>query len=157
MLFSSTNNAYATEPVVTSFTLQNLDNSIPAISNGDTLSITFSRDTDRGGFPLNVPIGVVNVDLLFDSAHDRGNDYDGKWVNNRTFVITFIDAVGSELVLGTSFLVPGATPIRDASAPADIWVTSSPILRLPSSSGDGCNTECQSPTLGLDKNGRRLV
>jgi len=158
VLFSFTNNAYATEPVVTSFTLHNLDNSNPVISDGDTLRITFNIDTDRAGFPLNVPLGTATVDLLFDSANDIANNYDGQWVSNRIFVITIIDATDSEIVIGTSFLDPGATAIRDVAFPADIWVATTPLLELfVLQSGNGCDGECQPPTLGLDKNNRRLV
>lgn len=157
VLFSFTSNAYATEPVVTSFTLKNVDNSEPLYSNGDTFLITFNINTDRGGFPINVPIGLNNVDLLFDIIDDVGNNYDGQWISNRIFVLTVIDITDFEIVVGTSVVDPGITSIRDAAFPADIWVTSSPPLELFKLSGTSCDRECQAPTLGLDKNGRRLV
>ena len=158
-LFSSTNNAYATEPAVTSFTLKNVDNSNPVYSDGDTLTIEFDIDTDRGGFPLNVTIGMVNVDNLFDFTDDPGLAYDGEWQSDSTFVITVIDSTGVDFLAGVTFVEPSGTPIRDVLVPADIWMVPSGflILFVQDNGGGGCDKECQPPTLGLDKNNRRLV
>jgi len=157
-LFSFTNNVYAAEPEVKNFFYNNLDNSNPVFTDGDTLTITFDIDTDRGGFPLDVLIGRLNVESLFDIADDPGDDFDGKWISNNRFEITIIDITDTELIFGSSFVDPGATSIRDAAVPVDIWTVSSPPLQLfVPQSGNSCDGECQAPTLGLDKNGRRLV
>jgi len=159
VLFSSTNNVYATEPVVTSFTLKNIDNSNPVFSNGDTLTIEFDIDTDQGGFPPNIPIGMVNVDTLFDFSDDPGIAYDGEWESANTFVITVIDSTGADFLAGVTFVEPSGTLIRDLLVPADFWIVSSGflILFVQDNGGGGCDKECQPPTLGLDKNNRRLV
>ena len=152
-LMGITNNVYATEPLVTSFTLQNLDGSDPEYSDGDTLTITFSIDTDLGGFPLNVPVGEANIDDLF-GTDPLGNDYDGQWVNARTFVISVFDSTGHNMILGQSIAESESIPIRDAAVPADIWGTDSPTLQLgivSDNQGGGCDSDCQSPTLGVDK------
>jgi len=159
VLFSSTNNVYATVPVVSSFTIQNVDNSDPLVSDGDLLKITFNVATDLGGiFTLNVDVGTANVNNLFDFGDFIGNDYDGKWTNNRTFVITIKDSTASSLQIDSTTFDPSGIQIRDVAFPADIWNTVSPTMQLfiPTGGGD-CDRDCQAPTLGLDKNGRRLV
>jgi len=158
VLFSFTNNAFATVPVIIDFTIQDVDNSSPLVSDGDVIKITFNVNTDRGGFPLNIDVGTINVNNLFDFGDFIGNDYDGKWTNNRTFVITIIDSTASGLQIDNTTFDPSGILIRDAAFPADIWSTVSPTMQLFTPiSGGNCDRDCQSPTLGVDKNGRRLV
>jgi len=155
---SMINNAYATEPVVTSFALQNVDNSDPVYSDGDQLKIIFSIPTDRGGFPLNVPVGQANVNDLFDIDDGLGNNYDGQWISNQIFVFTITDITGNGMTIGSSIAESNLIQIGDAAFPADTWDTESPPLELfIESTGGSCDKECQPPTLGLDKNNRRLV
>ena len=91
-----------------------------------------------------------------------GTLYDGQWINDRTFVITIIDSTAHDIIIGESTVDPDATPIRDAVVPADIWNTSSSSILLTITSevqtgGGGCDSDCQSPTLGIDKKLNRIV
>jgi len=159
IFLSVPNIVFATEPLVESFTLHNRDNSLPEYSDGDTISIKFTIDTDRGGFPLNVPVGMVNVDNLFETE-GLGTNYNGQWISDNEFVITVIDSTGHDIQVGEDITDPSAIIlIRDAAFLPDFWNTSSPILQLQlvKKTSGGCDGECQAPTLGLDKNGRRLV
>ncbi len=155
IFLSIPNNVNATEPVVANFNLINLDKSIPAYSDGDTISIKFNIDTDRGGFALNVPVGTANVDNLFEND-GLGIDYDGQWVSNKEFVITVIDSTGHDMIIGASFIDPGIISIADAAFPADTWTASSSPLTVINIGGDGCDNECNPPTLGVIGN-KRMV
>ena len=102
------------------------DNSAFGVSEGDTLTISFDLPTDTGVDPpqpwgSGVGVGVTAgdkdyVDSLFrfcprsgcgdelrppgDFAIVVGADYEGAWTDESTFVVTILDAGGSEVALG---------------------------------------------------------
>jgi len=130
VFLSVPNIVFATEPLVESFTLNNRDNSLPEYSDGDTISIKFTIGTDRGGFLLNVPVGMVNVDAMFETE-GLGTNFDGQWISDKEFVITVIDSTGHDIQVCEDITDPSAIIlIREAASPHDFWNTSSPILQL---------------------------
>ncbi len=150
IFLSVPNIVFATEPIVTSFTIQNIDNSDPIYSNGDKLIITFDRTTNTpGGTGIQDKAAVV---ALFDIGDDPGSNYVGQWTNNNVFVITLIDITGNDIIIGSSTADPSIISIHELGFPLDIWVTLSPPLELfISQSGESCDGECQAPELLIEK------
>jgi len=157
IFLSVPNIVFATEPLVESFTLNNRDNSLPEYSDGDTISIKFTIDTDRVGFPLNVPVGMTNVDNLFETE-GLGTDFDGQWICDNEFVITVIDSTGHDIQVGEDITDPSAIIlIRDAAFPADFWNTSSPILQLFKKTSGGCDGGSSSPELLIEETIAKVI
>lgn len=158
LLIGSTNDAFAASPEAVSFVLNDVDRSKPAYSNGDTFTITFDIDTDRGGFPLNTAVGQVNVTELFDMTHSLGTTYDGQWTSDKVFVITVTDITGNGIIFGTTSADPSNIEITDAANPLDVWFEPSSTLQLQTTGNGGeCDSTCSVPTLGMDKTGTRIV
>jgi hypothetical protein len=53
---------------------------------GDTLTITFSEDTNKARLPDQLT--KANIDLLLAFSESLGTDYTGEWISNRVLVIT---------------------------------------------------------------------
>lgn len=70
-----------------------------AISKGDTMTIRFSDSTNRGEFGNEI-IYTDDIKKLFtfsnDPDYDKGFEYRGSWINDRTFIVT-IDTLGDPL------------------------------------------------------------
>ena len=87
--------AFAT---VTSAVWDDADNGDRVLSNGDTLTITFSAATDQpGGTGVQTK---SQVDSMIDFENSLGANYTGQWTAADTFVITIVDATGGTAQVG---------------------------------------------------------
>ena len=129
-------------PQLVSLVAADADNSAFGVSEGDTLTISFDLPTDTGVDPpqpwgSGVGVGVTAgdkdyVDSLFrfcprsgcgdelrppgDFAIVVGADYEGAWTDESTFVVTILDAGGSEVALGETVVMARHAPTTAASA-----------------------------------------
>jgi hypothetical protein len=64
----------------------------------DTIVIVFDEDTDYGNRAITTPavLNASRVDALFASSQNIGDDYNGLWVDRRTFRITILSVDGAE-------------------------------------------------------------
>ena len=60
---------------------------------GDTLTITFSQDTNKAQLPDQLT--KADIDLLLAFSQSLGTDYTGSWISNRVLVITARNVVGA--------------------------------------------------------------
>ena len=76
------------EPVLASFYAEDPDNSGLDYGAGDTLTVTFSKPTNR-----DVATDERRyVDSLFSFEPDIGDDYSGEWLDDSTFLVTVLTA-----------------------------------------------------------------
>lgn len=96
-------------PTLTGFDARDLDNGDAILSEGDQLVLTFSVATDRGGATRTFyPSDAANVasqsdiDRLFSFSSSVGEEYTGLWVDERTFIITIVNATGGDAFVGAT-------------------------------------------------------
>lgn len=79
-------------PNISSFTAGDAAASV-GYSINDTLTITFSDNTDLAGYSINAILPKSQVDSLFSFSGGviLGGDYNGQWIDRKTFVITIVD------------------------------------------------------------------
>ena len=109
-----------TGPKIVGFSADDPDNGDSVFGSGDKLTITFDTRTNRGAthdnfgrvaatvvsggqasavpYPLGVSelAGTALVDALFAFSHALGASYSGEWHDDSTFVVTSVDAAGSD-------------------------------------------------------------
>jgi len=168
-----TQDAFAAEPAFSLFVADDPDDGDTILSNGDTLTITFSEATNatnngaisRAEMIANFTDGTAGVDW--------GDAYSGVWNSDSTILtVTLTDVTNAILTLGVT-TIEGRTGsnISDTGGGNDetIDTTSSTrllsgdfgIVAVTTSSGGsnnfGCWGDCTSPTIGLDKYETRMV
>lgn len=117
-------------PLVLSVIADDPDNGDTVLSAGDTVTITFDRDTSANG-GIGVNQTKVQVDSLFIFSDSLGADYDGLWSSASVFVITVINVAGNgSPAAGVTTVSPGVDLITDPAepAPAPAWSVVSPPL-----------------------------
>ena len=69
-----------------------------------TATVVSSGQVSTVPYPLGVSglSGAALVDALFAFSHSLGSDYEGEWLDDSTFVVTSVDAAGSD---PTAFVV----------------------------------------------------
>ena len=76
-----------TEPLPAVFLAADPDNSELAYGSGDTLTVAFTKATNRDGSTAE----RAYVDSLFDFEPQIGDDYSGEWLDDSAFLITVTD------------------------------------------------------------------
>jgi len=159
------------EPAFSLFVANDPDDGDTVLSNGDTLTITFSEATNATN---NGAISRAEIIANFTDgtgAVDWGDVYSGVWNGDSTVLtITLTDVTNAILTLGVTTVegLAGSNISHAAGGnSATIDTTSSPRLLsgdfglfvavTTSSNGSGCNGDCTEPTLGVLSDGRRIV
>jgi hypothetical protein len=108
-------------PKIVGFNASDPDQSDNFYSTGDRLLITFDRGSNRpGGTGVQTRL---NIDSLFQFNHHIGDDYTGRWITDRDFVIFVGDTSNHRVIVGELTVSPrvAGTPIQDitgSSAPS---------------------------------------
>ena len=163
-----TQEVFAAEPEFNAFVADDPDDLDTILSNGDTLTITFSEATNatnNGAISRNEIIANFTDGT---GAVDWGDAYSGVWNGDSTVLtVTLTDVTNAILTIGVT-TVEGLAGSNIADADGGnsdtIDTTSNPRLLsgdfglfvAVSGGGDGCNGDCEEPTLGLNERGMRL-
>jgi len=156
--------AFADIPNIDTFVADDPDNGDTVLSDGDTLTITFS-------LPINATasgaITQAEIDANFTTgAATIGTTYTGVWsADTLSLLITIIDAATGDLVVDTTTIgvAAGNNLGHAGDAGTPIQLTGTPTLTgdfgllVAASGGSGCDRECSAPTLGVNSAGNRLV
>lgn len=150
-------------------------------SNGDTLTITLSaagNGTQPCGvspasptLPCTVTPGSVTGNFTFGAPNPTDGTFTAQWTSNSVLVLTF-SSIGTTPTLSTSDVRPSSStnigPFNNATVGGEnsVMANSGPqtlsgdfglfVAATVSSRGGGCDN-CESPTLGIDENGKRIV
>ena len=161
--------AFADIPNINTFVADDPDDGDTVYSNGDTFTLTFS-------LPINVTAsapmsqGAITGNFTLSGGASFGTTFSGQWSADRlTLVITVTNVAGATTpIIGTTTIsASGTSNLGHAGDPP----TSSTLTGAPTLGGDyglfvavssgangGCRGDCfDSPTLGVDDNGRRIV
>jgi len=114
---------------ITDFFAEDPDNLDNELSSGDSLLITFSRRTSKGGLPDR--ISKEQVDSVFSFADPIGLNYTGTWLNNGSAMYIYIyNATGGNPRIGVSYVsVKASGDIRNWPPACKPSTTTSPLLR----------------------------
>ncbi|MGH9910457.1 MAG: Ig-like domain-containing protein, partial [Nitrososphaerales archaeon] len=82
-------------PYITAIIADDPDSSDSVYSNGDTITVKFSRATNTPFKGINNQLTKENLDAIFSFSQNLGEDYTGKWLTSSTLVITIVDSAGS--------------------------------------------------------------
>ena len=122
-------------PSITSVVLEDVDNADTVYGEGDTITITFDRATDRGGPSAATKGAEAFVDALFQFSAALGARYSGEWVDASSFVVQLVNTSNEEMTSDGVSLQPvrvtprGATqPIRTVSRLSAPAMAQSPLL-----------------------------
>ncbi|MCV0431532.1 hypothetical protein [Nitrosopumilus sp.] len=165
---------FAHSAVVSAYTANDPDDGDTVFSAGDTLTITTSAAT-------NATVGSVTdatfvtgnftfaVDPLAGLTFGAGNDWTAEWTDASNLVITILNTGVNTPVVGVStVVVTGGNTIGESGNPDDLGMTGPAdtlagdfglfVAASTTSDGNGSGCDnCEAPTLGLDKNNKRLV
>ena len=160
--------AFADIPNINTFVAADPDNGDTVYSNGDTFTLTFS-------LPINATAsgtmsqGEINANFTLSGGASFGTTYSGQWsADTLTLVITVTNVAGATTpIIGTTTIAAaGTSDLGHAGDPP----TSSTLTGTPTLGGNyglfvaltggagGCRGDCyDTPTSGVDDNGRRIV
>lgn len=163
---SMVTNAFADIPNIDTFVAGDPDDGDTVLSDGDTLTITFS-------LPINATasgtITQAEIDANFTTgAATIGTTYSGVWsADTLSLLITIIDAATGDLVVGTTTIgaAAGNNLGHAGDAATSTQLTGTPTLTgdfglfvaVSTGSGSGCSGDCAPPTLGVNNKGLKLV
>ena len=104
--------------------------SSPVLNNGDTVTMTFNKETNGGGFGIGTLLTKSDLATIVTFSQSLGNGYVGTWLNRRQLEITCTDVTGNGVpVLGVFTMgVLASGNVRNyppASVPSD---HQSPVL-----------------------------
>jgi len=167
---SLTQDAFAAEPQFSTFVADDPDDLDTILSNGDTLTITFSVATNATN---NGAISRAEIIANFTDgtgAVDWGDAYSGVWNGDSTVLtVTLTDVTNAILTLGVTTVegLAGSNiadsdggngdTIDQTSAPATLSGDFGLFTTPTNTNGSGCDGDCQEPTLGVLNDGRRVV
>ncbi|MGH9909271.1 MAG: beta strand repeat-containing protein, partial [Nitrososphaerales archaeon] len=116
-----------TSPSITQLAADDIDDSDPAFSNGDTITLVFSKSTNQpGGTGVQSKLAVNN---LFNFTHSLGTDYSGQWIDPSTFRITINNAAGGNPQINvTTVTVKESANLRNAAGTSLPSTSTSPPL-----------------------------
>jgi len=171
LAFIPIQHAYAAIPQFVTYVADDPDDGDAVFSNGDTITITFDIATNATGGGV---ISKAEIDANFTDgagAPDYGAAYSGVWsAGSTTLTITVTDVTGSDLIIGVDTIDgAGTTDIADADGGNADLISGSPSVTLSGNFGlfvavtggsgaGGCRGDCyDSPTSGVDDNGKRIV
>ena len=172
-----TQQAFAAEPEFSSFVADDPDDLDTILSNGDTLTITFSEATNatnNGAMSqTELTANFTDTNIGGDAAVDWGTTFSGVWnADSTVLTVTLTDVTGATLTLGTSEIEGRSSTNISSSAEGTnaqlLDATSVPatlsgdfglfVAAVTGNPGGGaCNGDCIPPTLGVDRNGDRVV
>ena len=93
-----TGQAGVSAPIIVRAEFSDPDNRDTSFSNGDTLTIVFDADTNRGGLGVLSEAGDRTlVDTLLRFSHPLGERYNGRWTDASVFQVTLIDVSGNDI------------------------------------------------------------
>jgi len=161
--------AFADIPNIDTFVADDPDDGDTVLSDGDTLTITFS-------LPINATAGgtitQAEIDANFTTgAATIGTTYSGVWsADTLSLLITIIDAATGDLVVGvtTISVAAGNNLGHTIDPPTPTQLTGTPTLTgdfgvlaggggAGGNGGGGCSSDCTPPTLGVNNKGIKLV
>ena len=95
---------------------------------GDTLTITFSEDTNKAQLPDQLT--KAHIDLLLSFSESLGTDYTGEWMSNRVLVITArnVDGAGPPGIGSARATVRADAKLRNVPPVCAPTVTTSPPI-----------------------------
>jgi len=103
---------YAAIPQLAGVVFDDPDDSDNYLSIGDTLTITFDRDTIANAGPIT----KTDVDSLIDIGNKSlGTDYAGNWTSKSVLVITIADASAGTLAPGDTLAIKASAGISNAA------------------------------------------
>lgn len=160
---------------ISSWVANDPDDGDAIYSDGDTLTLTFSANTNatNGGAMTDTEI---KANFTFATPNiATGATFSGLWTSLSTLQIT-VDTAGTDTTIGGT-TVRGALPAEGRIGTSvdgqnngldnthGLTNTPSSVLTgdfglfvaVTTSGGDGCDGDCQDPTLGVTSNDRRLV
>lgn len=165
-----TQEAFALEPEFSLFVADDPDDLDTILSNGDTLTITFSEATNATN---NGVISRAEIIANFTDGTDGvdwGDAYSGVWNSDSTVLtVTLTDVTNAILTLGVT-TIEGRTgsnisdtggengeTIDTTSVTATLSGNFGLFVAVATGGGSGCNGDCTEPTLGVLSDGRRIV
>jgi len=92
VIFMPTQQAFADQTVITTFTANDPDNAEETYNIGDTFTITFVPDTNQTGIMND---GGVDGNFTFAGPDISGTTFSGTWTSASTLVLTVDAAVGA--------------------------------------------------------------
>jgi len=164
-----TQDAFAASPTITAYVANDPDDADAVFSAGDTITITTDIPTNATVAAVTDPL-FVTANFTFAALDPLAGltfttDWTAEWTSSTSLVITFIN-IGNALTIGVSSVdVSGGNTIGDQTADDAGMTNGAPDLLSGdfglfvaiTGGGDGCNGDCQEPTLGVDERGRRIV
>ncbi|MGY5147205.1 MAG: hypothetical protein ACW9W4_04330 [Candidatus Nitrosopumilus sp. bin_7KS] len=172
-----TQEAFAAAPTISSYVADDPDDLDVVYSNDDTLTINLSAasnatTTTCGGstFPCEISSGAVTGNFTFSPNPISGATFTAEWTSNSALRLTF-SSIGTAVALSTSNVVvnTGNTigPFNNGSDNTVMIVPGSTVsltgdfglfvAATVTNNGGGCSGDCVEPTLGIDRNGKRVV
>ena len=166
-----TSDAFAAEPEFSSFVADDPDDLDAVLSNGDTLTITFSEATNATNNGAMTRAEIIANFTDGTGGVDWGDAYSGVWNGDSTVLtVTLTDVTNAILTLGATTIEGRSTTNISSAAEgtnAELIDATSVTATLSgnfglfssssSSNGSGCSGDCEEPTLGVDSDGKRLV
>ncbi len=167
--------AFAAEPAFSLFVANDPDDGDTVLSNGDTLTITFSEATNatnNGAITqAELVANFTDNNIGADAAVDWGTTFSGVWnVDSTILTVTLTDVAGATLSVGTSTIEGRSTTNISSAAEGtnaelldattvDRTLTGDfgLFVAVTTGGGSGCNGDCTEPTLGVLSDGRRIV
>jgi len=120
-------------PSIVSIKANDPDGVVPpelgGLTNGDTITVTFSEATSRPFFDPVTVISKTNLDNLFTFSQSIGTSYTGKWKNPLTLEITVGDSTGGTATVGVLTLTVNAgANLKNAENTSLVSTSLSPTL-----------------------------
>ncbi len=158
-------NAYAA-PSISTYVANDPDDGDAVYSDGDTITINLSSD-GNGTTGIITDTTDITGNFTFVPNPLTGATSTGECVTLSQLLLTLTSIGTNTLVVGTSTVDPsagnnigGPNPNDNTvmtSADPDVVLSGDFGLFVAVSGGDGCDGDCQAPTLGVNNDGRRLV
>jgi len=166
-----TSDAFAAEPEFSSFVADDPNDLDAILSNGDTLTITFSEATNATNNGAMTRAEIIANFTDGTGGVDWGDAYSGVWNGDSTILtVTLTDVTNAILSLGATTIEGRSTTNISSAAEgtnAELLDATSVTATLSgdfglftstsSSNGSGCSGDCEEPTLGIDSKGKRMV
>ena len=166
-----TSDAFGAEPEFSSFVADDPNDLDTVLSNGDTLTITFSEATNATNNGAMTRAEIIANFTDGTGGVDWGDAYSGVWNGDSTVLtVTLTDVTNAILTLGSTTIEGRSTTNISSAAEGtnaeliDATSVTSTLsgdfglfVAVSTGGGDGCDGDCQEPTLGVNNEGKRLV
>jgi len=158
---------FANHPSFTTAIADDPNNLDAVYSAGDTITITFSANTNATAGNTMDNDAVIGNFTFTNSNIDTNGSITGLWSTAAILVLTVITAASDPPEITTSSVSAdddSRLGSGETNTPHDGKVTGSASLTgdfglfiAVSGGGNGCDGDCQEPTLGVNNDGKRLV